>query len=93
MKYDARFQNRFNKKYKKYLKQDKKLKDDFKCLLEFITEGLPLPVKYRDHKLKANLEGLHDCHLRYDLVIIRYYIKDDIVVFSDIGSHKEIFGN
>ncbi len=93
MKYTPEFSNKFNKRYKKYLKIDKKLREDFRVLLLMIIKGIDLPVKYKDHKLKGDMMGMHDCHLRFDLVLICYYVNDDTVVFVDIGSHKEIFGN
>ena len=94
MKYSYVFTNTFTKSYKKLLKQDKNLEKDFDDVLSLLIRGLHLPVKYKDHKLKGNMEGYYDFHLRYDLVVIRYYkTKEDVIIFSDIGSHKEVFGD
>ena len=94
MKYSYVFKNNFTKAYKKLLKQDKNLEKDFEEALFMILNGIDLPSRYRDHKLKGSMGGYYDFHLRYDVVVIRYY-KDDrgLIIFSDIGSHKDVFGD
>ena len=70
MKLKAEHKRSFSKNYAKYCKLDKKLEKDFDVLYNLILEGLPLPKKYKDHKLKGDMQGMHDSHLRFDLVII-----------------------
>lgn len=94
MKYEAKYSNNFKKKFKKLLKQDTNLTKDFKKALDVLIEGKKLPEKYRDHKLKGDLNNFYDFHLRYDLVIIRYYIdEENKIIFHEIGTHSEVFGD
>ena len=94
MRYKYVFINSFSKSYNKLLKKDKKLETDFDVALDILLHGIDLPPKYKDHKLKGNMKGYYDFHLRYDVVVIRYYKnKEGLIIFTDIGSHKEIFGN
>ena len=64
---------------------------EFDALFDFLASGKPLPAQYRDHPLKGDYLGYRDCHLRGDLVII-YTRTIDVIRFSRIGSHSELFG-
>ena len=93
MKYEVKYSNNFQKSFKKLLKQDVELERDFKKVLDILIEGKKLPEKYRDHKLKGDLEGFYDFHLRHDLVVIRYYINiENKIIFHQIGTHSQVFG-
>lgn len=93
MKYEVKYSNNFKKSFKKLLKQDSNLGKDFQKALYLLAEGKKLPEKYCDHKLKGRLEGFYDFHLKYDLVVIRYYIDiENKIIFHEIGTHSQVFG-
>ena len=54
-----------------------------------ISLGMIFPTAV--FRLKGNYLGYRDCHLRGDLVII-YTHAIDVIRFSRIGSHSELFG-
>ena len=85
-----------SKKFKKSL--DKlKLSDEFKVknlkeVITFLADGHKLPSKYKDHKLKGKLNGLRECHIRPDTLLL--YQKDEkekLIILLDIGSHSDFF--
>jgi mRNA interferase YafQ len=49
-----------------------------------------MPPRYRDRRLTADLEGLRDCHLKPDLILL--YEKPDAQTLRLIrlGSHSEL---
>lgn len=55
------------------------------CLLN----GLPLPVKYKDHALTGNLADFRDCHIKPDLVLL-YRLDGDDLQLVRLGSHSEL---
>lgn len=78
----------FKKDSKKLIKQDLVHTKELKRL----CNGERLEAKYRDHALKGNLQGLRDCHIKPDLVLI--YRKDNELlelIAMRIGKHSEIF--
>lgn len=79
----------FKKDSKKLTKQDLA---HTKEVLKRLCNGERLEAKYRDHALKGNLQGLRDCHIKPDLVLI--YRKDNELlelIAMRIGKHSEIF--
>lgn len=81
--------NAFKRDLKKHyldLIVDKSWHDIINCL----STGSPLPVKYNDHALVGNFKDFRDCHVQPDLVLI-YKISDDIVELHRLGSHSDLF--
>ena len=52
----------------------------------------PLPFLYRDHALHNNLEGMRECHLRPNLLLIYSYEGDDWLILEGLGSHSYLLG-
>lgn len=91
MKYAVVKTNRFKKSLKRMLKRGK----DIARLLEVVkllASGETLPERYRDHALSGDLEGLRDCHIEPDWVLL-YYREDENLVLSltDTGTHSDLF--
>lgn len=57
-----------------------------------LSNGEELPKKYKDHALVGNLEGLRECHIRPNWLLI-YKIKDDELILHCVrtGSHSDLF--
>ena len=54
-----------------------------------------LPAEWRDHELKGPFEGMRECHVKDDLLVVYQIGKKsycEVVVFLNIGTHSEIFG-
>ncbi|TLD83265.1 type II toxin-antitoxin system YafQ family toxin [Helicobacter sp. MIT 11-5569] len=81
----------------KYKKQRKKLALNDRILLDDIVYKLAnnqtLEQKHKDHKLKGELKGFRECHIRPNLLLI-YQLQKDILVLTciEVGSHSELFG-
>lgn len=57
------------------------------CLLNI----KPIPAKYEDHPLHGYKNGLRDCHIKPDLVLI-YRIVGNTVELHQLNTHSELFG-
>lgn len=83
-----------SKKFKRDLDKlnpDRIVSASFAEVIFHLTNGLPLPEKYRDHALSGDMAGLRDCHIFNDLVLI-YQIENEVLSFIRLGSHAEVFG-
>lgn len=85
-------------KFKKDLKRvgRRNLQDFFlikgivKILKDKGVEGVPR--KIRPHKLKGNYENNWECHIKPDLLIIRFQIKNPKTInLIRIGTHSDLF--
>ncbi|MEA2039002.1 MAG: type II toxin-antitoxin system YafQ family toxin [Thermodesulfobacteriota bacterium] len=79
----------FKKDYQKLKISDKQYTKYIKYL-SFLLEGKALPLVARDHSLIGNYSGFREFHIGGDLLVV-YYIEDDIVRLTRIGTHSQIF--
>ncbi len=59
-----------------------------------INDG-PMPTEWKDHELTGEFEGYRECHVKGDLLLVYQVIegsKFELLVFSRIATHSEIFG-
>ena len=82
-------------KFKKSLKLAKKRGLDLKLLDKVITmlqNDIPLEEKYRDHELKGKYQGLRECHIQPDWLLI-YLKENDVLTLTlvDTGTHADLF--
>lgn len=93
MKYSLDYTNKFKKHIKKIKKQGKDLNKLYK-VIESLTNGEPLDIKYHNHKLinDDNYSNCYECHIEPDWLLI-YKIYEDtlILLLFDTGSHSELF--
>ncbi len=59
-------------------------------LILLLTEGAPLPQRYREHSLGGNWRHYRDCHLEPDWLLI-YKIDGDDLYLVRTGSHSDLF--
>ena len=91
MKYIIQTTNKFEKDLKLAVKRG----FDVEKLLEIVhllSEDKPLPERCRDHILKGNFQGYHECHIEPDWLLI--YDKSDIVRIISLirtGTHSDLF--
>lgn len=51
-----------------------------------------LDAKYRNHKLKGNMEGVYECHLAPDILLMYTYMENELVLLLvNIGTHSDLF--
>ncbi len=79
----------FKKDYQKLKMSDDQYAKYIKYL-SLLLEGKALPLEARDHKLIGNYSGLKEIHIGGDLLVV-YYIEDDIIRLTRIGTHAQIF--
>ena len=86
---------KFTAAYKKSYKLMKKRGLDLNLLDKVVDElrqGNPLDEKYKDHILRGEYAGFHECHIKPDWLLI-YLIEDNILTLTlvNTGSHSDLF--
>lgn len=84
------FQNRFNRDLKRMLKRGKN-RADLLIIIEILAQGMPLPDSCRPHKLSGEYEGLWECHIESNWLLI-YDIIDANIIIARTGTHEDLFG-
>lgn len=79
----------FKKDYQKLKISDKHYAKYIKYL-SLLLEGKALPLEARDHSLIGNYLSFREFHIGGDLLVV-YYIEDDIIRLTRIGTHSQIF--
>ena len=90
-KYEVRFTNRFKKDVRLAHKQGKNM-DKLWHVVEKLANGEKLEPKYRDHALSGAYQGVRECHIGPDWLLV-YEVIEDVLVLSlqRISSHSELF--
>ena len=92
MKYAIRQTSRYKKSLKKMLKRGKDI-NKITAVVRTLAMGDTLPPQYKDHALSGDLEGLRDCHIENDWILLYFYSTDGklILTLTDTGSHSDLF--
>lgn len=56
----------------------------------FLIRAGKLPSSFYPHKLSGEYEGLWECHIEHDWLLI-YEINDEEVIFVRTGTHADLF--
>lgn len=88
---DIRYSAKFKKDYKTIIRRgyNPQLLQE---VLTILSNGQPLPPKYKDHNLSGNYEGHRECHITPDWLLI-YKIEHNILTLSltRTGTHSDLF--
>ena len=79
-KYDVEFTSRFKKDARRAERQGRDMAL-LRRVVAMLSLGEPLPSKFRDHPLKGNRQGLRECHIETDWLLI-YKIENACSSFS-----------
>lgn len=92
MKYGIRKTSRYKKSLKKMLKRGKDIKK-IASVVRMLAMGETLPPQYKDYALSGDLDGLRDCHIENDWVLLYFYTSagELILTLSDTGTHSDLF--
>ncbi|WP_213990685.1 type II toxin-antitoxin system YafQ family toxin [Sodalis sp. dw_96] len=61
-------------------------------VMNLATNRQPIPPEYLDHALTGEWSGFRELHIGGDfLLIYRIDFEKDIVIFTDLGTHAELF--
>ena len=82
----------FKKDYKKHAKgiDGSQLDARLREVLGYLLIDEPLPIRFRDHQLRANWKGYRDCHVFPDLVLIYQLQGVEVVRLVRLGSHSDL---
>ena len=59
-------------------------------IIRFLLAGEPLPARCRPHKLQGDWQGVWECHIGPDWLLI-YEISDMTVTLHRTGTHSDLF--
>ncbi len=92
MKYRVFKAKRFRKSLKKMLRRGKDINKINDVILK-LANGETLDPMYKDHALSGDLEGLRDCHIENDWVLLYFFTTSGelVLTLSDTGSHADLF--
>ena len=92
MKYKVFKAKRFRKSLKKMLRRGKDINKINDVILK-LANGETLDPMYKDHALSGDLEGLRDCHIENDWVLLYFYTTTGelVLTLSDTGTHADLF--
>ena len=87
----VKWTNSFKKDYKRAIKRHLKI-EKLDEVISKLSKGESLEEKYRDHSLTGIFEGLRECHIEPDWLLI-YSIKNEILTLtlSRTGTHSDLF--
>lgn len=87
---ELRFTKQFKKDLKRYVNQPQKL-EELKDVLDMLRNEVPLPKKYREHRLYGEYKGCSECHIEGDYLLIWYDEATSVIAIYRLGSHSELF--
>ena len=87
----VKWTNSFKKDYKRAIKRHLKI-EKLDAVIAQLASGATLDEKHRDHALSGVFEGLRECHIEPDWLLI-YSIQNDtlILTLSRTGTHSDLF--
>jgi len=92
MKYRVFKAKWFRKSLKKMIRRGKDINKINDVILK-LANGETLDPMYKDHALSGDLEGLRDCHIENDWVLLYFYTTTGelVLTLSDTGTHSDLF--
>ena len=91
MKYELKFANSFKKDLKTCKKRGYKL-DLLQAVIDILQATGTLPDYYHPHKLSGTYEGLWECHIKGDwLLIWQQNDTELILIMTDTGTHSDLY--
>ena len=89
--YDILFSNQFKRSYKKCLKRGYN-KELLEKVILLLAEKGKLPQRYKPQKLSGEWEGLWECHIQSDWLLIWEQRETELVlILTDTGTHADLF--
>ena len=90
MTYKVKFTSAYKRSYRRLKKRGLNI-SLLDAVIEELRQGRLLHKKYKDHILKGNFAGFHECHIKPNWLLI-YLIEDDVVTLTlvNTGTHTDI---
>jgi mRNA interferase YafQ len=83
----------YTSRCKKDLEKARKQKRDLNTLtlvIQLLSRGEPLPLKFKNQRLLGNYVGRRECHWGPDFLLI-YCIGDKELTLERLGTHSQLF--
>ena len=63
------------------------------AMMLLIANDAPLPPEWKDHELRGRFEGMRECHVKGDLLLVYKidYGPVEGITFVRAGTHSEVF--
>ena len=93
IKYKIKYSKNFKKQLKKVIKQGKNI-DKLLNVVEILSKGEALDIKYKDHILIDNkyYRNCRECHIEPDWLLVYKYNNDELILYLvETGSHSDLF--
>ena len=90
-KYDIKTSRKFEKDVKLAVRRGLDI-EKLIAVVELLSQDIPLPEKCRDHILKGDYRGYHECHIEPNWLLI--YDKREVVKIISLectGTHSDLF--
>jgi mRNA-degrading endonuclease YafQ of YafQ-DinJ toxin-antitoxin module len=87
---EVSFSSPFKRAFKKRIKGNIELEERFWQKLEQFTVD-PFNPSLKTHKLSGKLKEFWSFSVGYDERVLFYFTEDEKAVFTDIGSHDEVY--
>ena len=81
--------NRFQRDYKRAIKRGLSI-EKLECIVDMLSNEMPLPTRCRPHKLTGNWLGYWECHIEPDWLLI-YDFDNETVDLAATGTHADLF--
>ncbi|MCD8078566.1 MAG: type II toxin-antitoxin system YafQ family toxin [Lachnospiraceae bacterium] len=89
--YDVVPSGRFRKDYKLALKRGYNM-ELLEKVVDQLAAGKPLDKKYRDHVLSGSYDGIRECHITSDWLLLYDIIETELaLLLLRTGTHSDIF--
>lgn len=90
--YRSDYTKTFVKAWERYNKAGRRDMHDAAAIMSLVLSGNPIPPEYSDHPLTGDMQGFRELHIGGDyLLVYRVDDKKHLVVFTDLGTHAELF--
>lgn len=83
--------SRFKKNLKKY-KYQRAVLEELAFVIDLLVSEQPISMKYKNHRLTGNYEGMMELHLRPDDLLVYVKVEHKSITLMAIGSHAYLFG-
>ncbi len=91
MKYTVKPTSRFQKDLKLINKRGYDT-NKLRTVIKLLTDGVELPLNYKDHSLRGNWGGCRECHIEPDWLLIYEYDNGSLILYlSRTGTHSDLF--
>ena len=84
------YSSQFKKDFKRY-RNDRPKVEKLLGVFRMLENEIPLPERFKLHKLIGNYKGCWECHIDGDFLLIWIDETSNMIKLVRLGSHSELF--